>query len=118
MSLAAHQTIESPSRHSQARLAQRLGITRSACSQWESNSGTAPGRERLLQLAEIVGVSHDWLATGRDGHAVLGDGHSSLGDGQGNQHIELYDEEAELLHLFACLKRRSRVALLALLRTL
>ena len=52
---------------SQTELARLLGVTRSACSQWESATGTAPRRERLEQLAQLLGVSFEWLATGRGG---------------------------------------------------
>ena len=48
---------------SQTELARLLGVTRSACSQWESPQGTAPRRERLEQLATLLGVSYEWLAT-------------------------------------------------------
>ena len=48
----------------QAQLAQRLGIHRSAVAQWELGS-TNPSLMHLTQIADIVGVRLDWLATGR-----------------------------------------------------
>lgn len=56
---------------SQAELAERLGVSRTAVCNWESSKGrTQPSGERLAQIATLAGVSWDWLATGR-GHATL-----------------------------------------------
>ena len=49
---------------SQTRLAELLGVTRSACSQWESAGGTSPKRDRLEEIARLLGVNYEWLATG------------------------------------------------------
>lgn len=52
----------------QEQLADRLGLTRSAVGQWESDKlQTCPSTEHLLSLAEQLDVSFEWLATGR-GH--------------------------------------------------
>lgn len=48
----------------QAQLAQRLGTHRSAVAQWELGN-TNPSLMHLTQIADIVGVGLDWLATGR-----------------------------------------------------
>ena len=90
---------------SQAELADTLGITRSACSQWESDEGTGPRRERLERLADLLGVSYEWLATGRD---------------QVREEPPLYlnTEQQELLQRFKSLSPRQRQALLAFLRTM
>lgn len=49
----------------QADIARRLGVSRSAVTQWERSNGTAPSVEHLLQLACETGVCFEWLATGR-----------------------------------------------------
>lgn len=50
---------------SQAEVAGRVGIKRSAVTQWEHPAGTTPSVEHLVQLALETGVSFEWLATGR-----------------------------------------------------
>lgn len=98
---------------SQARLAELLGVTRSACSQWEAPHGTAPRQERLLQLAELLGVSYGWLATGHDS----GDP-GAVRERAGAYRAPLRTDEHELLRLFDRLNRKGRRALLELLRSL
>lgn len=93
---------------SQADLAEALGITRSACSQWESDQGTGPRRERLEVLAAELGVSYEWLATGRDG-AVPG----KVGEALPSY---LTADQQEMLALYKALKPKQRKALLAFLQ--
>lgn len=49
---------------SQRELASALGVLRSAVSNWESSTGNRPAVASLIQLAQIVRVSVEWLATG------------------------------------------------------
>lgn len=49
---------------SQTALAKKMGLTRSAVSQWESDT-TSPTSDNLRQIAVICDVDYDWLATGR-----------------------------------------------------
>lgn len=50
---------------SQAQLASRLGVCRSAVAQWERPGGTSPNIEHLAKVAVVTGVFFEWLATGR-----------------------------------------------------
>lgn len=50
---------------SQAELARRVGVKRSAVTQWEHPAGTTPSVEHLIQIALETGVQFEWLATGR-----------------------------------------------------
>lgn len=50
---------------SQAELARRVGVERSAVTQWEREQGTKPSVDHLAQIAVITGVYFEWLATGR-----------------------------------------------------
>lgn len=50
---------------SQAELAERLGIKRSAVSHWESALSKSPTSARLQNVAIETGVAFEWLATGR-----------------------------------------------------
>jgi transcriptional regulator with XRE-family HTH domain len=55
---------------SQTALAARLGIKRSAVTQWEHPHGTKPSLEHLIRIAVETGTGFEWLATGR-GSSVL-----------------------------------------------
>lgn len=50
---------------SQSELARRIGIQRSAVTQWERNDGTTPSVAHLAQIASETAVCFEWLATGR-----------------------------------------------------
>lgn len=58
----------------QPQLAQRLGVTYQTVQQWETEPdpsnpkvlSTAPKRTRLAQVAQVLGVTEEWLVTGRD----------------------------------------------------
>jgi transcriptional regulator with XRE-family HTH domain len=60
--------------YSQERLAKELGVTRQTIKQWETDPdpsnpkvfSTAPKRTRLAEVARLLGVTEEWLATGRD----------------------------------------------------
>ena len=45
---------------SQEELASRIGVSRQAVSKWES-AGAVPDLQKILQLAELFGVSIDYL---------------------------------------------------------
>lgn len=95
---------------SQTRLAQLLGVTRSACSQWESGSGTSPRRDRLEQIARLLAVNYEWLATGHGpmrGRAA-----------KERQNTTITPEEQELLALFSHFSTAARRALIDFLRAL
>lgn len=50
---------------SQTELARRVGVKRSAVTQWEAQKGTMPSVEHLVQIACETSVCFEWLATGR-----------------------------------------------------
>ena len=49
----------------QAELARRLGVQRSAVTQWERDNGTHPSVMHMTQIASETSVGFEWLATGR-----------------------------------------------------
>jgi transcriptional regulator with XRE-family HTH domain len=49
----------------QSDLARRIGVQRSAVTQWEREGGTSPSVGHLVQIACETGVCFEWLATGR-----------------------------------------------------
>lgn len=52
---------------SQSELAESLDVAASAVAQWESPHGTSPRIEKFPALAAAVGVTVEWLLTGRGG---------------------------------------------------
>lgn len=52
-------------RLTQAELARRVGVKRSAVTQWEHPLGTTPSMHHLLQIAIETGTCIEWLATAR-----------------------------------------------------
>ena len=51
---------------SQAELARRIGISSTALNQIESGKTPDPGVSRIVGIADILGVSMDWLAGRED----------------------------------------------------
>lgn len=98
---------------SQAELAEQMNVTRSACSQWELLRGaTVPRGRRIEQLAVILGVTVEWLTTGREPRPGM-----ATADDSGGYRRVLSDDERTLLEGFARLDAHGRAALLALLRS-
>lgn len=97
--------------YSQAELAALMGITRSACSQWEIEGGTRPRGQRLERLAMILGVSVEWLATGEGSTG----GPQRAADTAPFYRNGLASDELELLERYARLQCEGRAALLVLL---
>jgi transcriptional regulator with XRE-family HTH domain len=50
---------------SQARLAEAIGVQRSAVSHWESPQGKNPSVDHLRAVAMVANIAFEWLATGR-----------------------------------------------------
>lgn len=50
---------------SQTRLAQAVGVQRSAVSHWEAQQGKNPNMAHLRDVATITNIQFEWLATGR-----------------------------------------------------
>lgn len=50
---------------SQGELARRVGVKRSAVTQWERADGTLPSMDHMIRIALETGVSFEWIATGR-----------------------------------------------------
>ncbi len=50
---------------SQAKLAEAIGVQRSAVSHWESPQGKNPSVDHLRAVAMVADVTFEWLATGR-----------------------------------------------------
>lgn len=59
---------------SQATLAEKLGVDRSAVAQWERDTAVSPTVGHLAQIALSTGVAFEWLATGRGPKIIGGEG--------------------------------------------
>ena len=101
---------------SQARLAELMGVTRSACSQWESpDAGTAPRLQRLVDISRCLGVSYAWLATGQlDRHSVGNDYENA----HSYNNASLSWQQQRLLLLYQHLPPSAQVSLLQLLNAM
>lgn len=102
---------------SQVRLANLLGVTRSACSQWElSGGGTSPRGERLAEIAKLLDVSYEWLATGQSGGHDDSETQNIFMTGSDERSGQrLTAQQRELLALFDRLSTSAQAALLKLL---
>lgn len=91
---------------SQAQLAARIGVTASAVGHWERPRGTAPAVERLQDLAGVLGVGFEWLATGRGERAL------DCADG-GEAGVGV--DDVQMMALLRCLSPQAKNSLAKLL---
>ncbi|MFK7795269.1 MAG: helix-turn-helix domain-containing protein [Gammaproteobacteria bacterium] len=100
---------------SQELLAERMKVSRGACGHWERGKAL-PSTDHLTQLANILNVRLEWLATGE------GDINAShqISESPGNEYsISTQDEETkEVAELYFRLPKRKRQIILDLLREL
>ncbi len=100
---------------SQAEVGRRIGVKRSAVTQWEHPSGTTPSVEHLIQIALETNVTFEWLATGR------GASHSAEAEAGSAVMIDDYarDEHESLalghLRLLSPVKRKIALDILGVL---
>lgn len=101
---------------SQAALAERLHVRRSAVSNWESANDVHPSMQNLIAIARACEVSLEWLGTGR---GAMASDPAGLADVPA-AHAELVDahDERTLLAGFRNLPRRSQQAVLELVEIL
>ena len=102
--------------YSQSQLASMVGVTRGACGQWERGI-SSPSIENLSQLAIMLDVSFEWLATGRGEmageNAIMEPAATRYGHKPG-----LTDEQRELLACYGRLSAPKQQALIRFLQTL
>lgn len=95
---------------SQAELARRLDVQRSAVSHWECRNGRNPSIDHLRQLAQVTQVHFEWLATGRGAMALAPE---SLLDAVSAADALLIDDDQEmrLITALRLCSARSRAAI-------
>jgi len=95
--LSLDQRIRCARRHarlSQTQLAQRIGVQRTAISQWEQPQGTHPTSRNLVTVACATGVCLNWLAHGTGTMLATG------ADRAAASHAPLDEFELRLLRAF------------------
>ena len=101
---------------SQAELARRIKVQRSAVSNWESASEILPSMQNLIGIAKVCKVSLEWLGTGRGGMSkdpeVLAD--IAAADAEP---VDAH-EERDLLAAFRNLPRRSQHLVIELVQAM
>lgn len=75
---------------SQRMLAKRLGLTSQAISKWE-NGESEPGTANARALADLAGVSLEWLLTGKDQNGAAATNVAPFADGRGRLVPEVGD---------------------------
>jgi transcriptional regulator with XRE-family HTH domain len=92
------------SKLSQAALANELGVRPSAVAQWELPKGTFPTLEHLSAISKCLGVSFEWLATGRGGVGL----NTAECPAISTSSFAMDEIEDRLLAAFRCLPSRKR----------
>lgn len=107
----------------QKEFAQALGISQSAVSDWKKKS--SPASEHIYKISEFLGVSVEYLLTGKERPAINASNISNSAIVQGNNATtlivrngetterELSDQEIEILRIFNLLDMKRRVQLLS-----
>jgi transcriptional regulator with XRE-family HTH domain len=102
---------------SQARLAEAIGVQRSAVSHWESPQGKNPSVDHLRAVAMVANVAFEWLATGRGKMQLSED---AVLDSVSAAAALLVEEplELRLVQAFRDASPRTRIALVEILEEL
>jgi len=102
---------------SQSRLAQAIGVQRSAVSHWEAAQGKNPSVAHLRELAMVTGLQFEWLATGRGDRGLSLDARL---DSIATAQAELVEDPLEfrLLQAFRDAPHRVRLAQLEVMEAL
>jgi transcriptional regulator with XRE-family HTH domain len=98
---------------SQADLARRMYVTQPSVADWESGR-KAPHTKNLARLAIMLGVSFEWLSTGR-GKMISS---LTLSAQESTTNDWILPEERSLLSTYSRLKPKQRTALLDFLESL
>lgn len=102
---------------SQSSLAAAVGVTRGACGHWEKGA-TVPSVAHLAQVAAVLDVRFEWLATGRgerDSDPAVREERPEINTAPGPA---LSAEAAEVLAVLARLPSDCRSRLVAFLRSI
>lgn len=102
---------------SQEDLARRMHVSQPTVSHWEAGR-KSPRMQIMIRLAQVLGVSMEWLSTGR-GPMRPAIRPVALGETASSAYLpERDDEESRLLLCYARLQPQQRAALLGFLESL
>ena len=101
----------------QSDFARSIGVRTATISDWKRKRAT-PASERLADIAAYLGVSIDYLCTGKESAAsvnqnIVGDGNHHNAVNIGGVEGALSEFEQELLRVYAALDARGKNALLS-----
>lgn len=102
---------------SQQALAEAVGVVWQTVQQWEDEGGTAPNRNRIKKVAEVLGTTPEWLLTGVGEASVQGEKESSS-ERQSSSLQWVSDDEAALLSEYRRLTESGKNSLLVMARAL
>jgi transcriptional regulator with XRE-family HTH domain len=100
---------------SQADLAKKLKVHRSAVAKWESNKGLNPKTKHVEAIARITGVSLEWLVTSR-GQMTVDPNDPVLGMSMKTAARD--SMEVSLLEWFRATPARARMSFIEYLRSM
>ena len=83
-------------RLSQANFAERLGVTRTACSHWETGRAK-PSTKHIEKIAKLLGIDANWLITGVKGerqHTAQQAAYNLAHEGRAS-YVESFDKETQ-----------------------
>ena len=83
-------------RLSQANFAERLGVTRTACSHWETGRAK-PSTKHIEKIAKLLGIDANWLITdvkGKRQHAGQQAAYNLAHEGRAS-YVESFDKETQ-----------------------
>ncbi|UJS26255.1 helix-turn-helix domain-containing protein [Thiothrix winogradskyi] len=81
-------------------ISRRVGVSAPTVSDWESGKIKSIEGENLMRLSRVLGVSPEWLLTGRDGGNLAPLEHPSPPDQASNDESPSSPQEIALLELF------------------
>jgi transcriptional regulator with XRE-family HTH domain len=102
---------------SQQALAEAVGVVWQTVQQWEDEDGTAPNRNRIKKVAEVLGTTPEWLMTGAgDDNAPAGQEGRSERQSSNLQWVS--EDEAALLSEYRRMTESGKNSLLVMARAL
>lgn len=102
---------------SQEALAKAVGVVWQTVQQWENEDGTAPNRNRIKKVAEVLGTTPEWLMTGTGDDAPPSSG-ESRGERQASTLQWVSEDEAALLSEYRSKTDSGKNSLLVMARAL
>jgi DNA-binding XRE family transcriptional regulator len=103
--------------HSQEALAKAVGVVWQTVQQWENEDGTAPNRNRIKKVAEVLGTTPEWLMTGAGEDSGPGL-RESPNERQSSNLQWVSEDEAALLSEYRRLAQSGKNSLLVMARAL